>query len=63
MDLDEARLRMVPDGGIMFVLDNGIAIQRRRKHEPIPGMDDLGKEDLEREIGRASRRERVSEGV
>jgi hypothetical protein len=33
MHLDEAQLRAVPDGGVLYTLPNGIAIVRRRKHE------------------------------
>ena len=35
MDLDEKQLRIVPKGGTLYTLDNGIRIVRRPKHEPI----------------------------
>ncbi len=35
MQLDEKRLRSVPDAGVLHTLDSGIGIVRRHKHEPI----------------------------
>jgi len=47
MELDEAKLRSVHDGGILHTLESGIQIQRRLKHERID-LEDLAQEEIVR---------------
>ena len=51
MDLDEGQLRAVPDGCVLHTLPSGIAIVRRKKHEPIDTMN-LSRQELERLTGK-----------
>ena len=46
MGLDESTLRAVSDGETLITLPNGIEIVRRRKHEPMVGMERLTKRAL-----------------
>ena len=36
----------MPDGGLLCTLRNGIAIQRRKKHEPLTNMDTIPRDAL-----------------
>jgi hypothetical protein len=40
MDLDESKLRAVPDAGVLYTLPNGISIVWMKKHEPKEGVTD-----------------------
>lgn len=57
MELNDADLRAVPDGEVLHVLPNGIAILRRRKHEPQHGRLGLPREATARmtDKGRGSK--------
>jgi hypothetical protein len=46
MHLDEAQLRAVPDGGVLYTLPNGIQIIRRKKHEG-HGLGNLSRAEIE----------------
>ena len=46
-------LSRVPEGGTLRVLQSGLVIVRRRKHEPLPTFD-LPREDLRRQTGKVA---------
>ena len=54
MELNEADLRAVPDAGVLHELPSGISIVRRRKHEAIPGLLDLPREDQARKTDKVN---------
>jgi hypothetical protein len=53
MEPDESQLRAVPEAGVLSILPNGIAIVRRRKHEPI-SLEGLSRDEIVRRTNKQS---------
>ena len=54
MELNDADLRAVRDGEVLHELPSGIRIIRRRKHEPVPDLLDLPRDEQVRKTNKVN---------